>query len=900
MRQNDEIKSMIDSAPKHHAAKQGARISAFDPASGPPAPAQKRPRRRWPLILRVALRDLRGGFSGFAIFLCCIALGVAAIAGVGSISLSLQDGIAREGRAILGGDLSFDLAEREATGPERAFLVGRGRLSSVALMRAMARRQSGEMMGEAAADAALVEIKAVDGLYPLAGRVDLEPSQSLSDALAGRDGVFGVAVDPALPPRLGLSIGDIISIGDAHYQLRALLTREPDMLAGGVSFGPRVLMSEAGLRASHLLQPGALVHWVYRVALGSAEAPASDAAVENLAADARTLFPDAGWEVRARKNISPQFSRNLDRFTQFLTLVGLTSLIIGGVGVANAIRAHVERKRQTIAILKSLGASGSTAFAMMLTQALLLACLGLALGSALGAAMPFLAVRAFGALLPFPFAASLHPAAIAQGALYGFLTALAFSIGPLGGAHDAPAQAVFREAIEPPQARTRLRYRLATLAAACALLAAALLLSSDRFLAAIYLGATAAAFVLLRLVALGIMIVARNTPHARDFALRLAIGNIHRPGALDSFHRPIAWPWPRAACGAGPDRRKYSRRAQRGRVGNAAKLLFSRRAERQSPGFCAIHRGAGARWPAQTRADAARAHRQAEWTFGRSGAAERKRGLGAARRSRDHLRRRPSGWLDSGQRPMVAKGLSGPPLISLESEVADGLGLKIGDEIAVNVLGRVITGAVANIRKVNWRSIGINFVLVFSPNAFAGAPYNDLATLTLPRGGDPAREMRLLRATAAAFPAVASLRVRDALEAANALVAQLAAAVRGASSVALLASMLVLGGAAAAGQQARIHDAVVLKTLGATRRRLLAALLYEYGLIGSATAVFGVAAGAAAAYGVTRKVMDLDFTFLWGHALGAAGAALLFAVGLGLIGTWRVLGRKPAPYLRDL
>ena len=206
-------------------------MNPFDAAPGPAAAGQKTPQRRWPVILRVALRDLRGGFSGFGIFLCCIALGVAAIAGVGSVSLSLKDGLAREGRAILGGDLSFDLAGREATGEERAFLAGQGRLSSVALIRAMARRQ--QIAGAAAADAALVEVKAVDGFYPLAARVDLEPRQSLSEALAERDGIFGVVVDPALPPRLGLSIGDAIFIGEAHYQLRALLTREPDMLAGG-------------------------------------------------------------------------------------------------------------------------------------------------------------------------------------------------------------------------------------------------------------------------------------------------------------------------------------------------------------------------------------------------------------------------------------------------------------------------------------------------------------------------------------------------------------------------------------------------------------------------------------------------------------------------------------------
>ncbi len=426
-------------------------MDASDAPAGPaPIPRKSRKRVwRWPVILRVALRDLRGGLSGFWIFLACIALGVAAITGVGSVSLSLKDGLSREGRAILGGDVSFDLAEREATSSERAFLAAEGRLSSVALMRAMARRQGGEAAGDPAGDAAMVEIKAVDRLYPLAGQVDLAPKQSLSDALAERAGVFGVAVDPALPAQLGVALGDIIFIGDGRYQLRALLTREPDLLVGGVRFGPRVLMSEAGLRASHLPQPGALVHWLYRVALGSGVAPASDAAVADLAARAQTKFPDAGWEPRQRKNISPQFSRNLDRFTQFLTLVGLTSLIIGGVGVANAIRTYVERKRQTIAILKTLGASGSVAFAMMLTQVMLVAGLGLSLGRDAWRSHAFcrrLGVWRSAAVSVRPSAASRRDRA---GALYGFLTALAFSIGPLGGVHDAPAQAVFREAIEP-------------------------------------------------------------------------------------------------------------------------------------------------------------------------------------------------------------------------------------------------------------------------------------------------------------------------------------------------------------------------------------------------------------------------------------------------------------------
>ncbi len=865
-------------------------MNAFDSL-----PSEGSSRLRAPLFLRIALRGLRGGLSGFGVFLACIAVGVAAIAGVGSVSLSLKDGLARESRAILGGDLSFDLAQREASPQERAFLAAQGRFSAVTLMRAMARTQG------TGGDAAMVDIKAVDALYPLAGGVGLDPPGPLAEALSQRAGAFGVAVDPAFLPRLGLSLGESFSIGDGRYRVAALLTREPDQFAGGVGFGPRVLMSEAALRATGLIQPGALTHWIYRVALDAAgmAAPASDAAVAGRAALARNLFPDAGWEMRTRGNVSPQFSKNLDRFTQFLTLVGLTSLVIGGVGVANAIRAFVARERATVATLKSLGASGATVFAMLLTQAMLIACLGIALGGVLGAALPYLGAFALGALLPFPLVPAIHPGAIGAGALYGFLTALAFSIAPLGRAHDIPAQAIFRAGVEPLRAWPRPRYIALALAAALALVAAALALSGDPKLALAYLGATLAAFALLRLVGALIMTLARRLPRPRQFALRLAIGNIHRPGALT--------PSVVLSLGLG-----LALLVALALIDGNIRGELRAGGQEPAPSFFFLDVPAA-------RADAFADFIKARAPDGRLELVPMLRGriLRLNGVSADSVRPKASvSWVLQGDRGITfadavpegstllqgewwPKDYAGPPLISLESEVADGLGLKVGDDIGVSVLGRTVTGRIANIRKVNWRKLGINFVLVFSPNSFAGAPYNDLATLTLPSGGG-AGEKGLLRETAAAFPSIAALRVKDALGAASALVAKLALAVRGASGVALVASMLVLGGAVAAGLEARIHDAVVLKTLGATRPRLLAAALYEYGLIGLCAAVFGVAAGTAAAYGVTREIMDIDFTFLWPQALGAALVALLVTLFLGLIGAWRILGRKPAPYLREL
>jgi putative ABC transport system permease protein len=241
----------------------------------------------------------------------------------------------------------------------------------------------------------------------------------------------------------------------------------------------------------------------------------------------------------------------------------------------------------------------------------------------------------------------------------------------------------------------------------------------------------------------------------------------------------------------------------------------------------------------------------------------------------------------------------GPPLVSFDSEVAKGLGLAVGDSVSVNVLGRTLTARIANLRKVDWRRLGINFVMVFSPNTFAGAPHTELMTITMPKGVDPALEPRLLRDVARAFPSVTSVRVKDALEAFNDIVGQLLFAIRIASSVALLASVLVLAGALAAGHRARVYDAVILKTLGATRPKLVLAYVVEYGALGIATALFGLLAGSGAAYFVITRVMRLGFTPDLQSAALWAIAAVAVAVGLGLAGTWRILGQKPARHLRS-
>src|SRR5262245_4063606 len=483
-------------------------------------PAAKLPSSALPL--RLALRELRAGLRGFYVFIACIALGVLAIAAVGSLSASLDNGLAREGRTILGGDLSFLLSHREVSTTERAFLEQQGQVSAAATMRAMARAGDERT--------ALVEIKAVDTAYPLFGNVALQPALTLPAALAQTGGAFGAAADPALLARLDLAPGARVTIGDATFELRATLQSEPDKLAGGLGLGPRLLVSQEALRATGLLQPGSLVRWHYRVRLPDNDA--GEAAVRRTTAAAEERLPEAGWEIRSRSNASPGLERNVERFTQYLTLVGLTALLVGGVGVANAIKGHLDRKRDVIATLKSLGATGRGVFWIYLTQTLLLASIGALPGLAIGAALPFLISWAFGAIIPLPLAPALYPGNLALAFIYGVMTALAFALWPLGRAHDVSVSALFRDEVEPERQRPRLSYILGTVLVAGALAALAIMLAYDRRIAAIFVAAAAGVFITLRLVASLVMLIARRLPRFRSTVLRLAVANIHRPGAL--------------------------------------------------------------------------------------------------------------------------------------------------------------------------------------------------------------------------------------------------------------------------------------------------------------------------------------------------------------------------------
>ena len=837
------------------------------------------------LALVFSLREMRGGLKGFRIFLACVALGVAAIGSVNTIAGAITGGLEREGRSILGGDIRFELNQREATQAERDWLDATGTVTITAGMRSMARRAD-------ESDQTLVELKAVDQAWPLYGTLVTEPPLERSTLFDERDGAHGAVVAPILLDRLALSVGDRLRIGTAEFEIRAAIVTEPDLASDGFGFAPRFLTSLEGLAASGLVQPGSLVEWGYKIAL----APGRDAA--SIRTEAEEAFPEAGWSIRTAANAAPALANNIDRFSSFLTLLGLSVLVVGGVGIANAVRAHLDSKREVIATLKCLGGSGTFVFTLYLAQILLLAAGGIVIGVLVAAIAPWLASGVLARLLPVPLDLGLDGRALALAGLFGVIATLTFAILPLGLARDVPATAMFRNHALGNGQSARLAYRLSAGALALALAGLALLNADNQRVALTFIGGVMAAFLILRLVAWAIQRVARATPHPRSTALRLALGNIHRPGALT----------PAVVLSLGLGLTLLASIAMidtnlRNQItGNIAErapnFFFVDIRSQDADSFAALATelapgGKLIRVPMlRGRITAINGQDPSTMEFPNGGrwVLRGDRGITYAKNVPENSRLVAGQWWDPDHQ--------GDNLVSFSAEEAGELGLGIGDSISVNVLGRTVTATIANLREVEWESLGINFVMVFSPNTFAGAPHSWLATLTLQEESAQA-ESAIVNAMARAFPAVTTVRISEALEIANRLVGQLSAAVRAAAIVAIAASVLVLAGALAAGNRARQRDAVVLKTLGATRRLLMKAYLAEYAVLGLATGLFALAFGSVAAWYVIEQVMTLKASLSLPVALSTLAIALVVTVGTGLAGTWRLLGQRAAPALRE-
>ena len=846
------------------------------------------PGREWrlPVAFSIAVRELRSGLSGFRIFIACVALGVAVITGVGAVSDALRAGFEHQGEAILGGDATLQRAHQRASAAERAVLQSFGQVSETATMRTMARRTDG-------ADQALAELKIVDAAYPLVGQVVLGDGTSLREAMAR-----GAAVDPILLERLGLKVGDTIVLGAEQVPISGTIKSEPDGIADRLTYGPRVLISQTTLARSGLVKPGTLIRWRYALKLDEARSARADE-LETLRAKIAAELPEAGFTVADRRDPSPRVSRTLERLRQFLTLIGLTALLVGGVGVANAVSTFIDKRRKVIATMKSVGATSRMVLAIFLIQVVIVAFVGILIGLVAGAALPVTLNAFFGDMVPIRAELTVSALSVVSAIVYGLTVALLFTLWPLGRVERVSASVLFRDEVAPERIWPRAWVIVATLLVAAVLVGFALLTSESKSIALYFAGGLVVVFAVFFVLGTVLTWLARRVPRPRLPELALAVANVGAPGGLA---RSVV-----LSLGAGLSLLVAVALADASLVAELKERLPTRSPDyflldvgkTDYPSIAALvqEKAPGAvleeapmlrgRIVAlnDTPVENMKVPAEAEWVLNGD------RGLSYADTVPQGSRVIAGKWWDTDY--------TGEPLVSFEADMAGKLGLKLGDTVTVNALGRNITARIANLREVQWESLAINFFMVFSPNTLKNAPHSLLVTIALPEGTSLAKEVAAVRELGRAFPAVTAIRVKDVLDAFNGMFAKVMLAVRIAGSVTLLAGALVLAGALATAQRRRILEAVILKTLGATRRRILVSHFLEYFLLAGATAVFAVGLGTVAAWLVVTQAMHISFSF------SAAAVALALALSMGLVllfggvGTWGVLRAPAVPYLRS-
>jgi putative ABC transport system permease protein len=831
------------------------------------------------LALTLARRELRGGVRGLWVVLLCLALGVGVIAAVGTLRAAVDAGLTADGRALLGGDLEVDGGSQPLPDALVDWLRARGAATSrVVQMRSMLVAPSGERQ--------LIELKAVDGRWPLVGAAAVAPSQPIADALAQREGHYGLVAEQVVLDRLQVHPGDLVRLGTATLRVAGTLTAEPDRVSAVALMGPRALISTGALASTGLVSPGAMVR--YRIRLTAAD-PAG------IVRDIRTEFPEQSWRIRDPSEAAPGVRRFIDQTALFLTLVGLTSLLVGGIGVANGVRAWLDARAGTIATLRCLGASAGLVFAVCLIQVLALAAGGIVVGVTVGAILPLVGAGFLASLLPVPPVAGIYPGPLGLAALYGLLIALCFALWPLGRAARIPGGALFRDGLVPEATRPSAVLIGVNAALGLALVALTVLTATDRRFALYFCVAAGLTLALFRAGGSAVMWVARIAPRVRWPSIRLGIGNLYRPGAPAPLLLLSAGLGLSTLAAVALIQGNMQHQIQEQLPANAPSFFFIDIQNDQLSRFESLVRGqTGVESMHQVPSLRARVVAvkgvpvdQVVTTPDTAWALRGDRGLTYAATPPEGTHLVAGTWWPADY--------DGVPLVSFDAAMAKGWHVGIGDVIRVNVLGRDIDLKIANLRDIAWQSLSINFFMVASPGLLSHAPHTHIAAV---RVAD-AEQGALLRTVTDALPNVTGIRVEDVLSAIAVLLDQIAAALTVTGGLTLLAGTLVLAGAIAAGQRRRVREAVILKTLGATRRQIRAAWLTEFGVIGLVAGVIAAVAGSGASYGVAHYIMHTDWIFLPVTLIYTLAGALSLMLLFGYVGTAAALRARPAPLLRN-
>ena len=833
----------------------------------------------WGTAWRIARRDLNARFKGLRLLLVCLFLGTGALAAIGSLTAAIESEIEANGREYLGGDLQIELWQRGLDTEERAALEELGDVSAGTRLQAMARRGD---------QAAPIELKAIDASYPLYGELTLEDGRSVGAPAPDAAWLSQGAAD-----RLGVNPGDAIQIGTETLDVGGIIAVEPDRLGEGFQLGPTVIVAEDLPMRAGLIAPGSMYQSKTRVRFDQ------ERDLEAVEEQLEDRFPEAGFDIDTADRAAPGTDRFVDRMSEFLTLVGLAALVIAGIGIGGGVTSYLDARRQGIATLKILGASSSDIARIYALQIVAASLAGSLAGIAVGVALVPLLGMALQGLLPVSSGVIVDPGAILLALSYGMLVALVFAAPPLLRARHFPAMALMRSRVAPlardPKALLLVGGGLA------AIVALALLTSANPLLSAGFLAGAAGVLALLALIGLGIRKLAGALPRPASPVARNALANLHRPGSSTGALV--------TALGFGLAAFVLLAAVQSAIDGNIAKRVPDR-----APDYFVldIPREQVTEFEDLVRT----ADPQANWrTVPALRGAVLAFGTDEAMTRTAELEEIPDGaWALRGERGLtyaddlpagneLTEGewwgpfYDGEPLVSLDEDFAEAAGLEIGDRMTFGVLGVERTVRVANFRRIDWESLGFNYVFVFSPNALRDAPHNLAATIELSPGTPTGP---LLQALVAALPSTSVIEVGGVLEQARTILEQVGIATLAAASVAVLAGLAVLLGAIAAARAARTYDTVVLRVLGADRRQILIMQLIEYVALSGALAFVALGIGSLAAWLVVTQLFEFDWLPDWGEVLAVLGLGIGVVLAFALGASLPLLRAKPAQALRAL
>jgi len=819
--------------------------------------------------LRLAFRDLRGGLRGLGLLWLCLVIAVAAIASVLSLGSSIDRAIAGHGRELLGGDLAFSLAQRQAKPEELAALAALGPVSKSQTLRATVVADGGRTQ--------LAELTGVDPRWPLAGRLAMRSGT--------RPQGWEVAIGAELAGRLGIRPGEEVRVGYGRFRVSGIIDSMPSM--SGFALAPPVLMDEAGLAATGLVQPGSLYSTSYRLLLPSG------ADTQATAKAFRLRFADGGWNAVDRSDAGGGTRRFVDRVGEMLLLIALAALAAGGVGIASASQAFAASRRPAIAILKLVGAGRRTIGGMLAIELAIIVLVALLVGLGIGAVVPSLAGSIAGPALPVPPDPSPQWGALGEAALFGLLVTLAASWAAVASAVDTrPAQLLRGDIGDANGPRPRWVVPLFALAAAAGL---AVLRASNPGFAATGIGTIAVLILLFAGLGYALRRVARALRHRGGPIVRLGVSALDRPGAATvrlsvAMGLGLSLLVMLAASGASllkeigetiPTKAPALFLVD---IPNARQSDFRSLAARELPG-AELRLVPSLRGPVVavngTRVADLPAIPEGAWVL------RGDRGLTFAAELPPGNRIVAGDWWPKDYR--------GPPLISLDKDAAEALKLKVGDTLTVSVLGRPIEARIASLREINWRSFGFNFAIIFAPGALDHAPFTLMATVTT-SADTAAFEQKL----AGDLPMVSAIRVSAIVEQAGAILTGLDRAVRLATMVAIAMGMVVLAGAVVATRRSRIRDLVLLKLVGASRSQVVGTQLVEFALQSTAVAIVAFAAGIAGASLVTGQVLDIPLQPNWPALVFIPIGAVILAVAAALLAALPALNARPARALRAL